>query len=400
MWRVTLKGLLAHKVRLGLTALAIVLGVGFVSGTYILTDTMNRAFDDLFSRIDKGVAVEVSGVQKFKGTGPGGQDAGPAERVPNALIAQIDQVPGVRLAVGSLAGYAQLVDKTGKAITTGGAPTLGVTAIPDPQLSGVSLRQGRQPETAGEIDVDARTATAHNLRVGDRVTVLLQGPPMQATIVGIFGFGSADNLGGATVVAFDARTAQVALQGGDGWDTIEVAAKPGVSPSDLRDRIQRILPAGFEAKTGTQAAQDSADQIKKGLSFFNIALLVFAGVALFVGAFIIFNTFSILIAQRTRELALLRAIGASPRKVRRSVMAESAILGLIASGVGLGFGFVIAVGLQELLKAFGIALPTTSSQLLPRTIVAAVLVGLLTTLVSSITPALRASRVPPIPAPP
>src|SRR5437660_8173602 len=308
MWRATLKGLLAHKVRLGLTALAIVLGVAFVSGTYILTDTMNRAFTNIFGQIDKGVAVEVSGISKFKGTGRGGEQAGPPERVSNALIGQIEQVPGVRLAVGTLAGYAQLVDKSGKAITTGGAPTFGVSAIDDAQLSGVTLREGRQPERAGEIDVDAGTAAKNDLHVGDRVTVLLQGPPTQVTIVGIFGFGSANNLGGATVVAFDPQTAQVALNGGGKWDMIKVAAKQGVSPSDLRDRIQRVLPAGFQAKTGTQAAQDNADEIKKGLSFFNIALLVFAGVALFVGAFLIFNTFSILIAQRTRELALLRAL--------------------------------------------------------------------------------------------
>ncbi len=181
MLRATLKSLLAHKLRLAMTALAIVLGVGFVSGTYILTDTMNRAFDNLFSQIDKGVAVEVSGVQQFKGNGPGGMDAGPAERVPNSVLTQILQVPGVRTAAGSLVGYAQLVDKNGKAVTTGGAPTLGVSSIADPQLSAVTVRQGRRPERAGEIGVDARTASAHDLRVGDRVTVLLQGPPVQAT---------------------------------------------------------------------------------------------------------------------------------------------------------------------------------------------------------------------------
>src|SRR2546430_1943556 len=197
MWRATFKGLLAHKVRLGLTALAIVLGVGFVSGTYILTDTMNKAFQNLFSTIDKGIAVQVSGGSKFKG-GSGGDVA---------------------------------------------------------------------------------------------VTVLVEGPSVRARIVGIFGFrNGATNLAGATVVAFDPATAQRVLGGHGSWDTIDVAAKQGVSPSDLRDRIQRILPRGFQAKTGEQAAQENADQLRKGLSFFNIALLVFAGVALFVGAFIIFNT--------------------------------------------------------------------------------------------------------------
>ncbi|HEX9235284.1 MAG TPA: FtsX-like permease family protein, partial [Actinomycetota bacterium] len=398
MWRATLKGVLAHKVRLGLTALAIVLGVGFVSGTYLLTDTMNRAFDNLFATIDKGVAVQVEGVARFKASGPGGEDVGSAERVPNSLIAKIEQVPGVRTAEGSLTGYAQLVDKKGKAITTGGAPTFGVSAIRDRQLSAATPRTGRQPEKEGEIGIDALTARNHDLRVGDTVTVLLQGPSIRATIVGTFGFGKADNLGGATLVVFDPQTAQMALNGGEKWDDILVAADSGVSPSGLRDRIQRILPKGFEAKTGEQAAQANADDIKKALSFFNIALLVFAAVALFVGSFIIFNTFSILIAQRTRELALLRALGASGRQVRRSVMAEAAIVGTAASAVGLGFGFLIAIGLQVLLRAFGIVLPGTSLQLLPRTIVAALVVGIGTTVIAAIMPAIRASRVPPVAA--
>ncbi len=319
MWKATLKGLLAHKLRLGLTALAIVLGVGFVSGTYLLTDTMNRAFDNLFRNVEKGVAVEVSGVPRFKANGPGGEDAGSAERVPNSLIAKIEAVPGVRTAEGSLSGYAQLVGKDGKAITTGGAPTFGTAKLSDPELSAVTAREGRAPRTDGEIGVDAATARKHDLHIGDTVKVLLQGPPMEARIVGIFGFGSADNLGGATLVVFDPHTAQRVLNGGGKWDSVEVAADTDVAPTGLRDAIQRILPKGFEAKTGQQAAQASSDQIKKALSFFNIALLVFAAIALFVGSFIIFNTFSILIAQRTRELALLRALGASARQVRRSV---------------------------------------------------------------------------------
>src|SRR6266567_1368565 len=398
MWKATLKGLLAHKLRLGLTALAIVLGVGFVSGTYLLTDTMNRAFDNLFRNVEKGVAVEVSGVPRFKANGPGGEDAGSAERVPNSLIAKIEAVPGVRTAEGSLSGYAQLVGKDGKAITTGGAPTFGTAKLSDPELSAVTAREGRAPRTDGEIGVDAATARKHDLHIGDTVKILLQGPPMEARIVGIFGFGSADNLGGATLVVFDPHTAQRVLNGGGKWDSVEVAADTDVAPTGLRDAIQRILPKGFEAKTGQQAAQASSDQIKKALSFFNIALLVFAAIALFVGSFIIFNTFSILIAQRTRELALLRALGASARQVRRSVLAEAAITGVFASVVGLGFGFVIALGLQGLLRAFGVDLPTTSTQLLPRTIVAALAVGIGTTVVASVMPAIRASRVPPVAA--
>jgi putative ABC transport system permease protein len=398
MWRATIKGLLAHKMRLGRTALAIVMGVAFVAGTFILTDTMGRAFDDLFATVNKGVAVEVSGVPKFESNGIGGETAGTAERVPASLLEAIRRVDGVRTAAGGLSGYAQLVDEQGKAITTGGAPTFGVTWNDDPDLNPLRLRDGRPPRGSGEIVVDAHTAARHDLRVGDRVTVLLQGPPMRATVVGIAGFGQADNLGGATLVAFDPRTAQAALNGGGRFDTIDVTAEPGVSAEELKHRIARVLPAAYQAKTGQEAAQKTSGDIKQALSFFNIALLVFAAISLFVGAFIIFNTFQILVSQRTRELALLRALGASPSQVRRSVIAEAAVVGVFASILGLAAGFLIALGLKALLEAFGIDLPSTTLQLLSRTVIAAFAVGVGTTLVSAVMPAVRASRVPPIAA--
>jgi putative ABC transport system permease protein len=398
MWRATIKGLWAHKVRLGLTALAVVLGVAFVSGTYILTDTMNRAFDSLFQTVEKGVAVDVNGIPKFKATGPGGEDAGSAERVPGSLLEQIRAVPAVRAAEGSLGGYAQPVDKHGKAITTGGAPNLGFSWVNDPDLASVTLTQGHAPSGPTEVAIDAGTAQKYGFELGDPIKVLLQGPSLQATVVGIFRFGSANNLLGATIVSFDPQTAQQTLDGGGNWDDILVAANPGVAPSALATAIQKILPNGYQAQTGQQAAAENSATIKKGLSFFNIVLLVFAGIALFVGAFIIFNTFSILIAQRTRELALLRALGASPAQVRRSVIVEAFIVRLVASVVGLVAGFGIAIGLKGLLKAFGLDLPTTTTQLLPRTVIVAIVVGTVTTLVAGIGPALRASRVRPIAA--
>jgi putative ABC transport system permease protein len=397
MWRATIKGLLAHKLRLGLTSLAIVLGVAFVAGTFILTDTMGRAFDDLFTTVNKGVAVEVTGKPKFEAN-QFGETAGAAERVPASLLDTIRQVDGVRAADGGLSGYAQLVDKKGKAIGTGGAPTFGVTWTSDPQLNPLRLREGRPPQASDEIVVDAATAGSNDLHFGDRVTVLLQGPSMQATIVGIAGFGDADNLGGATLVAFDPATAQQVFDAPGLFDTIDVAAQPGVSPEVLKTRIQKVLPADFQAKTGEETAQKQSDDIKNALSFFNIALLVFAVIALFVGSFIIFNTFQILITQRTRELALLRALGASPAQIRRSVVVEAVIVGLFSSAVGLAFGFLLAIGLKGLLSLFGVDLPSTTLQLLPRTVVAAFIVGVGTTLFSSITPAIRASRVAPMAA--
>ena len=397
MWRATIKELIARKLRLGLTALAVVLGVAFVAGTFILTDTMGRAFDNLFATVNRGVAVQVSGIPKFESNGPGGE-AGSAERVPASVLDTIRRVPGVRTAEGTITGYAELVDRSGKAIATHGAPNLGVNWVDDPVLNSLVLRQGRPPEHAGEIVIDAATARSNRLKVGDRVTVLLQGPSMRARIVGIAGFGSADNLGGATLVAFDTATAQRALNATGKFDNIDVAGDRDVTPTELRGRIQHVLPAGYQAKTGQQAAQKASSDVKKALSFFNIALLVFASIALFVGAFIIFNTFQILVTQRTRELALLRALGASPAQIRRSVVVEALIVGVVASLVGLAFGFLLAVGLKALLSAFGLDLPSTTLQLLPRTVVAAFAVGVGTTLVSSVMPAIRASRVAPLAA--
>ena len=398
MWRATFKGLLARKVRLGLTALSVVLGVAFVAGTFILTDTISRTFDDLLATANRGVAVEVTGVTRFDPGGIAAEAAGTGERVPASLVDTIRGVDGVRTAEGTLSGYAQLVDEEGEAISPASAPTLGATWSDDPALNQWRLRTGRSPTTEGEIVVDARTARTADLQVGDRVTVLLQGPSMSATVVGVASFGEADNIAGSTLVAFDPETAQIAFDGRGMFDSILAAADAGVSPQTLKGRIAGVLPAGYEARTGTESAQRTSSDINESLAIFNISLLVFAAISLFVGAFIIFNTFQILVTQRTRELALFRALGATPAQVRRSVVIEGAIVGIFASAVGLGAGFLIAIGLQQLLSAFGIDLPSTTLQLLPRTIIVAFAVGVGTTLVSSIVPAVRASRVPPIAA--
>ena len=398
MFRTALKGVAAHKVRFLLTALAIILGVGFIAGTYILTDTMNAAFDGLFQQISKGIAVEVTGTPKFTSSGPGGQQSGSAQRVPASLVPVVAAVEGVRVAEGNVGGYAQLVDEKGKAISTGGAPTLGTSWTSDAQMNSLTMRQGRAPRDSGEIAVDAGTAAKHDLHIGDTVTVLLQGPSIKAKIVGLVGFGQQDNLLGATLVVFDTATAQRVFDAPNQFDAIAVAADPGVSAVQLRDRIQAVLPNGFQAKTGQETAQTQSADIRKALSFFTIALLVFADIALFVGAFIIYNTFSILVAQRTRELALLRALGASGAQVRRAVMIEAAVVGIFASIIGLAFGFVVAAGLRALLNAFGIDLPSTSLQVLPRTIIVALIIGVGVTLASALVPARRAAKLPPVAA--
>ncbi len=394
MWNATIKGLLSHKLRLLLTALAIVLGVSFVSGTYVLTDTMKATFTDLFQNVTKGTDVVVHTRETFS------SDQGDVrDPMPESLLAQVQRVDGVKVAEGSVNGYAQFIGKNGKPVTTGGPPTLGVSVSRAPELnSSTTVRAGQLPSGPNQVVVDARTASKQGFRVGDQVKVLLQGPSRTFTVSGIVGFGEADNLGGATLAGFDLQTAQQVLNRKGQFDEIDVVAQPGVSQSELRDRIAAALPARYEALTGTDQAKRSADEINQALGFFTTALLAFAGIALFVGAFLIFNTFSIIIAQRTRELALLRCLGASRRQVLSSVMLESGIVGLVASLVGLGLGVVLAIGLRAMLNAFGIDLPTTSTRFEPRTVVVALLVGVVVTLVSSFMPALKATRVPPVAA--
>ncbi len=394
MVRAVLKGLLAHKLRLFLTAMAVVLGVSFVAGTFVLTDTINKTFDTLFSEISANTDVSVRAVSGF------GADSSPEavrDTVPASVLDVVRRVPGVQAAVGSVGGYAQFVDKAGKAVTTAGAPTLGFNWT-DPALSPLTLRSGREPQRAGEVVVDVVTAKEHKFAVGDKVKVLFRGPTEEFTIVGITGFGKADSLAGATLAAFDVVTAQRVFGKVGRFDSVEVKAAEGTTALDLRDRVAKAVPAGVEVVTSQQVADEGAKSVQQALGFFSTALLVFAGISLFVGGFIILNTFSILVAQRTRELALLRALGASRRQVLLSVVGEAFLVGLFASLVGLGLGVLVAIGLQSLLKAFGIDLPTSGVIVAPRTIIASMVVGLGVTVFSSISPARKASKISPMAA--
>ncbi|MGI8807564.1 MAG: ABC transporter permease, partial [Acidimicrobiales bacterium] len=389
-----LKNVLAHKLRLFLTAMAVVLGVSFVSGTFVLTDTINKTFDTLFSEISAGTDVAVRAASGF------GEDAtvdSTRDTVPASLLDEVRRVPGVQSADGTVSGYAQFVDEAGKAVTTTGAPTLGFNWS-QPELSPLTLRAGREPQRAGEVMVDAVTARDHDFAVGDKVKVLFRGPTEEFTVVGITGFGDADNLAGATLAIFEVGTAQRVFGKVGRFDSIDAKAAEGTSALELRDRVAAAVPPGVEVVTSQQVADAGADAVQKALGFFSTALLVFAGISLFVGGFIILNTFSILVAQRTRELALLRALGASRRQVRWSVVAEAFLVGLFASVVGLGLGVLVAIGLQSLLKAFGIDLPASGAVVQTRTIVASLVVGVGVTVLSSISPARRASKIPPMAA--
>ena len=398
MWRATLKSLFGRKLRLALTALSIVLGVGFVAGTFVLTDTMNKAFDDLFKQASAGSDVVVRAVSAFtpNQTGPGGGNQQQRDPVPDSLLPTVASVSGVARAYGEVTGNALMVDPaTGKPMGRAGPPTLGANWTGSGALQ---LRQGAPPSGPGQVVVDAGTASKYGLKVGERLSIVVTGGPRTFAITGIAGFGSADNLAGATLALFATPTAQDVLGSKGVFDQISVKAASGVTPAELRTRIAQVLPAHVEAVTASSVADEQSKALENSLGFFRVALLVFAFIALFVGAFIIFNTFTIIVAQRSRELALLRAIGASRRQVMVSVIVEAFVTGLVAGAVGILAGIVIAVGLKGLLKAFGVDLPSTSLQVEPRTIIVSLVVAVVVTLMSSVLPARRASRVPPIAA--
>jgi putative ABC transport system permease protein len=394
MWKVTIKGLLAHKLRLALTALAIVLGITFVSGTYVLTDTLHNTFATLFSNIYQHVDLQVRAKAEFKGQG----GIGARPPVSESLQPTVSAVAGVKDAVGGVSGYAQFVAPDGKAVTTGGAPTLGLSFNPNPQMSSLRLTKGTPPVGPSEVVIDTATADKYNFKVGDHVEILLPGPPQKFTISGIVRFGTADNLAGATIAAFDLPTAQQLFNRVGLYDQIDVLARPGADNAQLQRRIAAVLPAGVEVVTGQTVANESTSAIDQALGFFNTALEVFAFIALFVGGFTIFNTFTILVGQRTRELALLRVLGASRRQVFLSVLGESALVGLLASVIGLCLGVAAAYGLEALLSSFGITLPSGGLVFLPRTAIVGIVVGVLVTIVSAISPARRAVRIPPVAA--
>jgi putative ABC transport system permease protein len=398
MRRITVRGLLARKLRLALTALAIVLGVTFVTGTFVLTDTLNRTFDTVIGTAYQHVSFQVRGTAAFNNDTAAAAN-GAADRKPIAatIAAAIRRVPGVAFADPSVAGYAQFVSD-GNAIGVAGS-ALGFSFDPNRRLSSVRLVEGRAPSAADDVVMDRGTATKYHFRVGDRVRVLSGGgPPRSFTVTGIVTFGSADNLAGATLAGFDLPTAQAMFNTRGAYDTINVLAKSGADNIRLERAIAKVLPPGVEVVSGQTVAAELSSAVSNALSFLSTALLVFALISLFVGAFTIFNTFSITVGQRTRELALLRVVGASRRQVFGLVLGEAALVGLAASLVGLGLGVVAAVALESLLGAFGVTLPSAPLVFEARTVVLALAVGVGVTVVSAIAPARRAVRIAPVAA--
>src|ERR1700712_2395370 len=356
MLRAAWKSLLGRKLRLLMSTFAIVLGVAFVGGTLIFTDTLNKGFAPTFATPVGAVVV--------RPVGAGDADTTPTTlTMPAGLVAKLAEVPGAARADGNVATFGLFViGKNNRVVGGQGAPGIGVNDSSAPAAHGVKglqVVQGRDPHGPNEVVIDAATVRRADIFIGEKVRLVSAGKKalLQPRLVGIADYPDGGSLNGATVSIFDTATAQdLFLDGKDAFTNAWVTARPGVSQKDLRAQVAKVLPKGVEAVTGDKAAKDAAAPLLKAISFITIFLLVFAGIALVVGSFLIVNTFSMLVAQRSRELALFRALGASRRQVTRSVLFEASVVGAVGSGIGLALGVLLAIGIRALFARFGLDL--------------------------------------------
>jgi putative ABC transport system permease protein len=390
MLRVMWRNLFAHKGRLVRTIIAVMLGVSFVSGTYILTDTLDRVFDDISTETTEGIDIYVRGHTDFEKEMSFENDRPP---VPEGFVSSVRSVDGVEEAYGSMGGPAVMFDKDGEPISNGMAPAIGMSWSP---ITAGQIVQGRSPNIGGEVVVDSVTAEDHGIEVGRQIEIATVGPSHKFRVVGIYDFGH--NLAGATLAIFDLDTAQREFDREGELDYIEVRVEEEASIPDVRAGISEVVPAQLEAISASTLSTETADRFGTFTGFFQTALLIFAVIALFVGAFIIFNTFGIIVAQRTKEFSLLRAVGASTTQLTLSVLGEALIVGLVASFLGLIAGFALAAGLKELLAAFGMDLPNATLQFLPRTVYVSMGLGVIVTAIAALGPARRAANIPPLAA--
>jgi putative ABC transport system permease protein len=392
MLKTTISGLLARKLRLFASALSVLLGVAFMAGTFVLTDTIATTFHDLFGSVYVHTDAVVRGRPALQSSAPEAQ----RPRVDAALVRAVTSVPGVRAAEGNVFDYAQLVDEQGKAIGKAES-AYGLNWNQVEQLNPFNLIAGRAPRADGEVVINKAAADKGSFAIGDMVTVLVHGGPQRLQIVGIVRFGTADSIASANGVLFTQAAAQRLMAEPGRFDDISVVADQGLSQEQLRDRLAAALP-GADVVTGKAMVAENDRTVKKGVKGLNQGLLAFALIALFVGSFIIYNTFSILVAQRGREMALLRAVGASRRQVLGSVLLEAVVVGLIAALLGVAAGVGVAAGLRALLSGFGLEIPAGGIVLAPRTVLVSLLTGVLVSAASAVLPARRAAKAPPLAA--
>ena len=393
-----IRNLWAHKVRFAASVLSIMLGVALTAGTLMLTSTMRQTYDNLFASVYQGTDAVVRATAAFEG--PQQSTGAQRGRIPAELLSKIAAIPGVAAADGNIEGYARIIGKDGKAIGNpqAGPPTFAMNWSTNPKLNQFHLVSGRAPQAPHEAVIDRKSASDGHLSVGDYTTVLMQAGPQHVHIVGVARYGTADSPGGATIVAFRISEVQALVGGVGKFDSISVVAAPGISQTDIVKRIVPHLPAGTEAVTGAKIIAETQNALHQAFSFFNTFLYIFAIVAVLVGAFMVFNTFSITVAQRTRENGLLRALGASRRQVLVAVLVEALAIGLLASVAGIVAGLGVAAGLKALISMVGIDIPTEGMVVSSSTIVISLFVGVAITALAALSPARKAGKVAPIAA--
>ena len=390
MTGLALKSLWARKVRALSTVIAVVIGVAFVAGSYVLTDTIFAAFDEISSESLKGTSVVVTAKNPVE------QENGEVPTVSASLLPQIQRTPGVRQAAGAIFTPGGFFDSKGENIGSKFAPKFISSTLPG-QLESLKYVEGHRPRGPTEASIDRAAAESAHLELGEKIGLVGQGRLQEFELVGFTQLGSA-SFGGASIAQVTLPVAQALTHKRGRFDQISVAAAEGVAPAALKRRIEAEVPRDVRVETGSESADRSSEEIRDSLSFLQTFLLVFGFIAVFVGSFIIFNTFSITVAQRVTEFGMLRTLGASRRQILSSVLIEAVAIGLVGAIVGIGGGFVVALGLNALFELFGIDLPTTGLVLETRTVIVSLLVGVIVTFVASLVPALRSTRVPPIAA--
>ncbi|MEU9969904.1 ABC transporter permease [Streptomyces malaysiensis] len=395
MLRTALRNVLAHKARLLMTVLAVMLGVAFVAGTLVFTNTISDAYQKSSQKGYEGVDVAIAPDKKDDdATNPGD-----APRLSQQLLDQAGKAAGAASAYGVVDGYSAVADKKGDLIG-GGFSNRGGNYYPGPdgKDSRYTMTEGRAPKAIGEVALDSRTAERGHYKAGDSVRVSVDGPVRTEKVVGVFTTDDGNVAAGGTLALYDTATAQKLFGKPGQFDEIDVKAAAGTSQTTLKSAIDKILPEQAKATTGKKLAKDQAEAIEQGMSSMQTMMLVFAGIALFVGIFIIVNTFSMLVAQRTRELALMRAVGATRRQVTRSVLIEATIVGAIAAVVGLVAGIGIGAALRSVLNSTGANVPDGPLVVAPTTVLVSVLVGVVVTVLSAWLPGRRAAKIPPVAA--
>jgi putative ABC transport system permease protein len=393
MFKLVLRGFVQRKLRVLLTAIAIALGVALMAGTYILTDTINHAFAEVFSTAYANKAVVITEKETL-----GGSEVSVLNQ---ATLARVRAVPGVAAASGAISSHASLLTIGGKRLTSGGAPSL-VDALQPPRFEAFTATQGHLPRTAGEVAIDQASAKRNHLRLGQQIVIAGRLPARHYTIAGIAKFAGSESFGGTTVALLIPSQAQYVAGEPGVYDSINVAAESNpahpIAPTELAARVRAAVPATLKVRTGAEEAANQTANLEEELGFLRTFLLIFAYVALVVGAFIIFNTISITVAQRTREFGLLRTLGASRGQIMRAVVEEGLLLGVVGAVIGLFGGIALAPALDGLFKAFGADLPDNGTVLEARTVIVSLGVGIVVTVLAGFFPALRATRVPPIAA--